>query len=315
MNEPEPAPTPETTPAAATIWAVTPRGVRPGLSGGGRIAVDMSFRTARVADEITALARVIGRTAVHEKVRAGLDAKNPLIARFLKLQTEAAAVSLAERRDAAKLAAARALREEALVEAAPGFSRQVAELDAQIADLQGRAAISAADAAAIVETVATARGEALAEIAKIAADVTLREHAAFRRRRDEIVAALPAAIGATLSEIAALDRAVTMPGPLPPDLSAMLDALTATSPPESPSAASGDPLAPNLPEGPQTAADDAQTVEAAPEPVSEPGRCQHAKTDGSQCKGRALAGSVFCVLHRRAEGRSVEEASVAPAGV
>ena len=67
-------------------------------------------------------------------------------------------------------------------------------------------------------------------IAALAGTVTATEHAAFRRRRDELVAGLPALIGNVLTEIAVLDRAVALTPLLDSHLAAMLDELaTATA--------------------------------------------------------------------------------------
>jgi hypothetical protein len=275
--------------------------------GGGRLATSLLFRTSGPADEIAVRAKAI-RSAVQEKLRAGVDVKDPKIAHFLKLQTEAAAVSLEARRVAAKLATLRASREETLLEGAPGFSGQVVSLDAQIGDLQAKADQSAAALAAIAEATATARDEALRTITTIASNIHAKEHSGLRRRREELVAGLPAKIGVTLSELASIDRALLSAPPLHSDLSAMLHELAAAATVETTKAVELPP------EAPQTPPDDAQAVEATPEHDSQPGRCQSVKADGSQCRGRALPGMSACVLHRRAESRPAEESAVASAG-
>jgi hypothetical protein len=269
MNEPDPVPTPESAPAPATVWTIKPTDVRRAFSGGGRLSTSLLFRTTGPAAEISARANALGRTVVREQLRASQDAGNPQIAHFSKLQTESAALSLEGRRVAAKLATLRASREETLLEAAPGFSGQVVLLDAQIADMAAKADQSAAASAAIAVATATARGEALRALATIVAAVAAKEHSGLRRRREELVASLPAKISATLSELASIDRAISQAPALPSHLDAMLDELAKAPPPEAAPAASNEPVP--SPEAPSAApGEPSAATETLPEEAAEP---------------------------------------------
>ena len=60
---------------------------------GGRLSFSLLFRTSGPAPEVAIQSNSIGRTALAEKLRAGVDAKDPKIAHFLKLRAESAVLS------------------------------------------------------------------------------------------------------------------------------------------------------------------------------------------------------------------------------
>jgi hypothetical protein len=309
-----------------TQWIIGVTDVRAGFLGGLGLATTLRFSTRGALGEITAAANALGREAVRDQLRSRLaaDDSSPL-QRYRRVQGEAATTIREAQQLDAGLVRRRAERAEVLVVAAPGFSARVVELDRQIADMEARVVQARQASEAIAATVAEARAEAMKSVAVAAQELHAERYTSLRQRRAAIVAELPAILGTRLTELAGLERALALgsAGGFVGDLDAALDAASTPLPepapsPEEASAVSAEalPVEPETPpQIPQQAVGDAQAVETAPEPLSEPGRCQHAKTDGQRCRGRALPGSPFCVLHRRIEVRPAEESSVASAGV
>jgi hypothetical protein len=309
---PTTAPTPD---AASVTWVVVKTYGPPPVRQPGGLATALLFRTRGEITAITAQSNAIGRAGVQQKVREALDPAEPKVARYLKLQAEAAMLARDSALAAAKLTTAKASRTETLLIAAPGFSHQIAQLDNQIADLSGPAAKLAAATAAIAEAVASARREALAVIAAVDATVHNREFSGLCRRREAVIATLPALLSATLTELAIVDRAaqVAMAPSLAAGIEAMLDELAA-APPAVPSEPSPAPAVSSDPP-PYTPAEaapvaSAETPEAAPEASAQ---CEARRKDGQQCNGRSLAGTTRCVLHnpgKRAAAAPAETALV-----
>jgi hypothetical protein len=247
------APDATTAPDAASItWVVVKNYGPPPVRQPGGLATEFLFRTRGEITAITAQSNAIGRAGVQQKVREALDPAEQAIARYLLLQKEVGVLDLETRRVAAKLATAQAQRAEFLLEAMPGFAHEVARMDVIIAPLQSQASALASASTAIAETVGKARAEAIVTITAIDATVHSREFSGLRRRREAVIATLPALLSATLTELAILERGalVATAASSAIAIEALLDELAAAPPavPSEPSApperADGPPVIP-----------------------------------------------------------------------
>jgi hypothetical protein len=304
---PTTTPTPDATTApdaAPTGWFImqTREAARVVSVGADTLSAELHLRAHGLNADVAAAGKALGRTSVNQKVRLALDANDPKIARFLVLKTEADVLDLETHRVAAKLLTAEAQRAEILLEATPGFAHEVARMDVAVAPLQSRASALASASIAISSTVKKAREEALAVVAAVDATVHNREFSAIRRRKEELVARLPALLSETLTQMAVCDRAYTiaMAPSLPAGIEAMLDelALAAASAPL-PAVVSAPP---------------AETAPVASAETPEASQCEARRKDGQQCNGRSLAGTTRCVLHNPGKRDAAAPAETALAG-
>jgi hypothetical protein len=113
----------------------------------------------------------------------------------------------------------------------------VVGLDAQVVEMEGRAAQARLAHDAIAATVAEARAEASKSVAAVAQTLQADRHSSLRARRAAIIAELPAILAGRLTELVGIERALTAAANYARDLDVTLDEL-ATAKVETPEEAS-----------------------------------------------------------------------------